>query len=153
MGALGVPHPRGIGEPSGPLREPSRIGLLELGVAAVVMIALLPNCFGRSCSDEDLQLAERIPHYSDTQLEFFDDPEGPGCAAVLEVRADVAEVVDHYRGALEEDGWDVSVRETMVEGQEGESAPELIARRGEAEVTIVLEAFDGQVSAAIRVDA
>ena len=125
-----------------------------LRLIAVVAIVLLPNCGrGGSCSDDDLRLAEAIPHYEGVQLEFFDDPEGAGCAAQLEVEADADDVIDHYRGALEADGWEVSTEDVSVEGLEGMTVRDLDARRGEAEVTIALEGFEGRVSAAIRVDA
>ena len=39
-----------------------------------------------------------------------------------------------------------------MENPEGVTAADLIAVRGESEVTIALESFEGQVSAAIRVD-
>ena len=106
-----------------------------------------------SCSEEDLQLAQQIPPYGGAQLEYFDDPEGPGCAAQLEVQASATEVLDHYEAVLEDDGWDVTVQDVPVEGPEGVTAADLVAHRGESEVTIALESFDGQVSAAIRVDA
>lgn len=87
------------------------------------------------------------------QLEFFDDPEGPGCAATLEVEASASEVLGHYEAVLEDEGWDVSVQDTPVESPEGVTAADLLAVRGGSEVTIALESFEGQVSAAIRVDA
>ena len=63
-------------------------------------------------------------------------------------------MLDHYEAVLEDDGWDVSVEEvTVVEGPEGMGVFDLVATRGESEVTIALEGIDGQVSAAIRVDA
>jgi hypothetical protein len=127
-----------------------------LGLAAVAILAIVlvsADDSSGTCSTEDLQLAQQIPPYGGAQLEFFDDPEGPGCATVLEVEGSATEVLDHYRGVLEDEGWDVSVQDTPVEGPEGAAAHELVAHRGESEVTIALESFDGQVSAAIRVDA
>ena len=121
---------------------------------AVVAIVLLPSCgLGGSCSEEDLRLAEAIPQYEGVQLEFFDDPEGAGCAAQLEVEAEADDVIDHYRGVLEADGWDVSTEDVPVVGLEGMMVRDFSAQRGEAEVTIALEEFEGRVSAAIRVDA
>jgi hypothetical protein len=129
--------------------------ILGLAVAAIVAIVLFSaDVFGGSCSEEDLQLAQQIPPYGGAQLEFFDDPEGPGCATQLEVEASATEVLDHYEGVLEDDGWDVTVQDVpVVEGPEGMTVADLVAVRGGSEVTIALEAFDGQVSAAIRVDA
>jgi hypothetical protein len=40
-----------------------------------------------------------------------------------------------------------------VEGHEGVTAADFVAFRGASEVTIALESVDGQLSAAIRVDA
>ena len=106
------------------------------------------------CSEEDLQLAQQIPPYGGAQLEYFDDPEGPGCVTVLEVEASATEVLDHYEAVLEDEGWDVSIQDVPVESpEEGVTVTDLVAVRGESEVTIALESFDGQVSAAIRVDA
>jgi hypothetical protein len=134
--------------------QPVRSGLPALAVAAVVMILVLPSCgLDGSCSDEDLRLAEGISHYGGAQPEFFDDPEGDGCAAALEVQAEAEDALDHYRRALEDDGWVVSVEESTVEGPEGVRIVDLSAERGAAEVTIGLEAFDGQVNASIRIDA
>jgi hypothetical protein len=127
------------------------VGLAIVAFVAIVLFSARES--GGSCSEEDLQLAQQIPPYGSAQLEYFDDPEGPGCASVLEVQASATEVLDHYRGVLEDEGWDVSVEDTLVEGPEGAAASELVAHRGESEVTIALETFDGQVSAAIRVDA
>ncbi len=129
--------------------------IMGLAVVAIVAIVLFPvGGSDGSCSEEDLQLAQQIPPYGGAQLEYFDDPEGPGCAAQLEVEASATEVLDHYEAVLEDDGWDVSVQEvTVVEGPEGVAAADLVATRGESEVTIALESIDGQVSAAIRVDA
>jgi len=126
--------------------------LVILGLA-IVAILLFTAGTGGSCSEEDLQLAQRIPPYGGAQLEFFDDPEGPGCATTLEVDASAIDVLGHYESVLEDDGWDVSVQDTPVESPEGVTAADLVAVRGESEVTIALESFDGQVSAAIRVDA
>ena len=136
-------------------RRTAVLVIVGLAVAAVLAIVLFPvGGSGGSCSEDDLQLAQQIPPYGGAQLEFFDDPEGPGCAAQLEVEASATEVLDHYRGVLEDDGWDVSVQEvTVVEGPEGAAVFDLVAHRGESEVTIALESFDGQVSAAIRVEA
>ena len=121
-------------------------------VALVAIVLFATRQSGGRCSDQDLHLAQQIPAYGGAHLEYFDDPEGPGCAAVLEVEASATEVLDHYRGVLEDEGWDVSVQDTPVEGPEGAAASELVAHRGESEVTIALETFDDQVSAAIRVD-
>jgi hypothetical protein len=71
----------------------------------------------------------------------------------LEVDAEAADIIDYYRSALREDGWDVSVRDTLGGGPEGERAVELIARRGQSEFTMDLETFEGHVTAGIRVDA
>ena len=47
-----------------------------------------------------------------------------------------------------------SIQDVPVESpEEGVTVADLVAVRGESEVTIALESFDGQVSAAIRVDA
>ena len=73
---------------------------------------------------------------------------------MLEVDASATEVLDHYETVLEEEGWDVSIQDVpVVEGPEGLIVSDLVAVRGGSEVTIALEGFDGQVSAAIRVDA
>ena len=133
--------------PRGASPWPSRfVEVAWVACAVVVTIAVVPGCFfAGSCSEEDRRLAEGIPHYGEVQLEFFDDPEAAGCAAQLEVQAARDDVLDHYRRALEADGWDVL--------EEEETDADLAARRGEAEVTIYLETFEGQVSAAIRVNA
>ena len=130
-----------------------------LGLSVVVIVVLVVVWFfvGTStgaCSQNDLHLAQQIPHYNGVQLEFFDDPEGPGCSAQLEVEASATEVLDHYETVLEDDGWDVTVEDVSVaEGPEGLAVAELTAVRGGSEVTISLEGVDGHVSAAIRVDA
>jgi hypothetical protein len=135
-------------------RRPLLLVILGLAIVAIVAIVLFSAGTSRgSCSEEDLQLAQQIPPYGGAQLEFFDDPEGPGCAAVLEVEASATEVLDHYEAVLEDEGWGVSVQDTPVESPEGVTAADLVAVRGESEVTIALESFEGQVSAAIRVDA
>ena len=85
------------------------LALLGLAVVAVVAIVLL-SAVG-PCSEEDLQLAQQIPPYGGAQLEYLNDPEGPGCVTVLEVEASATEVLDHDEAALEEDGWDVSVQD------------------------------------------
>ena len=110
-------------------RRPVVLMILGLAVVAIVAIVLLSaDVFGGSCSEEDLQLAHQIPPYGGAQLEFFDDPEGPGCATQLEVEASATEVLDHYEAVLEDDGWDVSVEEvTVVEGPEGMAVFDLVA--------------------------
>jgi hypothetical protein len=157
-----------VGSPTGTPQVPPRVDLTAgtairrrvvlaiLVLATVVIGAMVLSLARRSagpCSEEDLHLARRIPSFGGARLEFFDDPEGPGCTTVLEVEASATEVLDHYRGVLEDDGWDVSVQDTLVEGPEGATASELVAVRGESGITIALESFHGQVSAAIRVDA
>jgi hypothetical protein len=135
-------------------RRPVVLMILGLAVVAVVAIVLFSaNVFDGSCSEEDLQLAKKIPAYGGAQLEFFDDPEGPGCATQFQVEATATEVLDHYAAILEDEGWDVSVQDTLVEGPEGLAIADLVAIRGESEVTVALESFEGQVTAAIRVDA
>jgi hypothetical protein len=135
-------------------RRPVVLMILGLGVVAIVAIVLFSaGAFGGSCLEEDLHLAQQIPAYGGAQLEFFDDPEGPGCASQLQVEASATEVLDHYAAVLEDEGWDVSVQDTPVESPEGLAVADLVAVRGESEVTIALESFEDQVSAAIRVDA
>jgi hypothetical protein len=135
-------------------RRPIFLTVLIAAIVAIIAVVLLSTyVFGGSCSDDDLRLAQQIPHYGGAELAFFDDSEGVGCAAQLEVEASPDEVLDHYRDVLGDDGWEVSVRDTMGEGPEGETAADLVARRGRSTVTIALETFEGQVSAAIRVDA
>jgi hypothetical protein len=128
--------------------------ILALAIVAIVAIAVfLVGTSGGSCSEEDLKLAQQIRPYGGAQLEFFDDPEGPGCATTLEVEASASEVLGHYEAVLADEGWDVSVQDTPVESPEGVTAADLVAVRGGSEATIALESFEGQVSAAIRVDA
>ena len=132
-----------------------RVVLALLGVVAVVAVVaiVLLSAVG-PCSEDDLQLAQQIPPYGGAQLEYLKDPEGPGCVAVLEVQASGTEVLDHYETVLEDDGWEVTVQDVPVESpEEGMTVTDLVAVRDESEVTIALESFDGQVSAAIRVDA
>ena len=125
-----------------------------LASVAAVAISLLPSCgLLGSCEDDDLQLAEAIPHYEGARPDFSGDPESEGCAAILEVEAQADDVIDHYRRVLEEEGWDVSTEEVRVEGLEGMRVLDFNAQRGDAKVTIALEEFEGMVSAAIRVDA
>ena len=131
-----------------------RVVLALLGLAVVAVIAIVLLSAVGPCSEDDLQLAQQIPPYGGAQLEYFDDPEGPGCVAVLEVQASGTEVLDHYAAVLEDDGWDVTIQDVPVESpEEGVTVTDLVAVRDESEVTIALESFDGQVSAAIRVDA
>lgn len=132
-------------------RRPSP-GVFPLALAVVVALGLSSACSAGSCQDDDRRLAQNIPAYAGTELEYF-DAEGSGCAAQLEVDAEAADIIDYYRSALREDGWDVSVRDTLGGGPEGERAVELIARRGQSEFTMDLETFEGHVTAGIRVDA
>jgi hypothetical protein len=128
--------------------------ILGFAIVAVVGIVLFSaGGSGGSCSEADLQLAQQIPPFGGALLEYFDDPEGPGCATQLEAQASATDVLDHYETVLEDEGWDVSVQDVPVESPEGLTVADLVAVRGESEVTIALESFDGQVSAAIRVDA
>ena len=144
--------PRPDVAPASANRRPVLLAILGLAVVAVIAIVLL-SAVG-PCSEEDLRLAQQIPPYGGAQLEYRDDPEGPSCVAVLEVEASATEVLDHYEAVLEDEGWDVSIQDVPVESpEEGVTVSDLAAVRGESEVTIALESFDGQVSAAIRVDA
>jgi hypothetical protein len=118
------------------------LGLSVVVFVAVVAVVFFVGTSSGACSDDDLQLALQIPHYGDAQLEFFDDPEGPGCAAQLEVEASATEVLDHYGTALEDDGWNVTVEDVPVEGPEGVTAADLTAVRGGSEVTTALERVD-----------
>jgi hypothetical protein len=91
------------------------LAILVLAILTIVTIVLFSaGGSAGTCSEEDLQLAQQIPPYGGVQLEFFDDPEGPGCATVLEVEASATEVLDHYRGVFEEEDWDVSVQEDAL---------------------------------------
>jgi hypothetical protein len=74
--------------------------LLGFGVVVVVALGVLATRnIGGSCSEDDLRLAERIDHYGTAEVEFFDDPEGSGCAARLEVSATAEDVLGHYDGS------------------------------------------------------
>jgi hypothetical protein len=135
-------------------RRPLALVILGFAVAAVVAVVLFSaGKSGGSCSEEDLQLAQQIPPYAGAQLEYFDDPQEPGCATQLEAQASATEVLDHNETVLEDEGWEVSIQDVPVERPGGLTVADLVAVRGESEVTIALESFEGQVSAAIRVDA
>ena len=154
---IGTPEvPPRVDVPAAPTnRRPVVLVIVGLAVVAIVAIVLFSvgGSVG-SCSEEDLQLAQEIPPYGGAELEYFDDPEGPGCVTQLEVEASATEVLDHYETVLEDDGWEVTVQDVpVVEGPEGMTVADFVAVRGASEVTIALESFDGQVSAAIRVDA
>ena len=96
-----------------------RVVLAILGLAVVAVVAIVLLSAVGPCSEDDLQLAQQIPPYGGAQLEYFDDPEGPGCVTVLEVQASATEVLDHYEAVLEDEGWDVSVQDVPVESPEG----------------------------------
>ena len=154
---IGTPEvPPRVDVPAAPAtRRPVVLVIVGLAVVAIVAIVLfVVSGSVLSCSEEDLQLAQQIPPYGGAQLEYVDDPEGPGCVTQLEVEASATEVLDHYETVLEDDGWEVTVQDVpVVEGPEGMTVADFVAVRGASEVTIALESFDGQVSAAIRVDA
>ena len=153
---IGTPEvPPRVDVPAVPTnRRPFVLVLVGLAVLAIVAIVLFSvgGSVG-SCSEEDLQLAQEIPPYGGADLEYFDDPEGPGCVTQLEVQASATEVLDHYESVLEDEGWEVSIQDVPVESPGGLTVADLVAIRDGSEVTIALEGFDGQVSAAIRVDA
>jgi hypothetical protein len=121
----------------------------------VALGVLATRNIGGSCSEDDLRLAERIDHYGTAEVEFFDDPEGSGCAARLEVSATAEDVLGHYERELEAGGWDVSIRDVRTEGPAGQDiiVRDLTARRGDAEITIASESVSGRTNAGIRVDA
>ena len=130
--------------------------LLGFGVVALVALGVLATrLIGGSCDEEDLRLAEQVAHYGGAELQFFDDPEGSGCAAQLELSATADDVLGHYERELEAEGWDVSIQAVRTEAPPGEDiiVRDLTARRGDAEFTVALESIDGRTSAAIRVDA
>ena len=130
----------------------SRVAGLATG--GLLTFVLLGACvLGGSCTEEDQRLAGRIPPYGGVDLEYFGSVEFEGCAAVLEVEADPDEVMDHYRGVLEADGWDVSVDDIRVEGIEGASAADLTARRDGSVIEITLEAFPRRESSSHEVNA
>jgi hypothetical protein len=136
--------------------RPRTLTLLGLAVAAVVALVVVSTALiGGSCSEDDLGLAEHVDHYGGAELEFFDDPEGSGCAARFEVSATADDVLGHYERELEAGGWDVSIQDVRTEGLPDEDVVvrDLIARRGDAEFTIALESVSGQTSFGIRVDA
>jgi hypothetical protein len=126
-----------------------------VGVAVVALGVLAGRIFGGSCSEDDLRLAERIDHYGAAELEFFDDPEGSGCAVRLEVSATAEDVLGHHERELEAGGWDVSIRDVRTGGPPGQDiiVRDPTARRGDAEFTTASESVSGRTSAGIRVDA
>ena len=76
------------------------------------------------------------------------------CTGSLDVVATGDEVLAHYRGELERDGWTVAI-DGQTESPEGEPVDtrKLRANRDGAVFTIALESWSGRTSAAIRVDA
>jgi hypothetical protein len=139
-------------------RVPPNRALLALVVplADVLIVVFLSTgtAFGGSCSERELAIIDEIAPYPGAAAAFDYESSSGACAASLEVAASPQEVLGHYRGELEDDGWTVLTEDVPAES-EGEpvTVKELSAHRGSDSFTIALESYSGHTSAAIRVDA
>jgi hypothetical protein len=138
-------------------RVPATRALFALAVPLVdvLLIAFLSTgTLNGSCSGRELAIIDEIAQYPGAAATFEYESSSGSCAASLEVEASPREVLAHYRGELEDDGWTVVIEDVPTES-EGEpvTTEQLSANRGRDSFTIALESFSGRTSAAIRVDA
>ncbi|MEZ0235948.1 MAG: hypothetical protein ACAH81_13505, partial [Actinomycetota bacterium] len=89
------------------------------------------------------------------EMTFEHEYSSDTCTGSFDVVATADEVVAHYRGELERDGWTVAIDDVPTGSAEGEPVDtrELQATRDGAVFTIALESWSGRTSAVIRVDA
>ncbi len=124
--------------------------LLDVALAAL----LLSGSLRPACSDQELAIIAEVPTYAGSEMTFEHEYSSGACTGSLDVVATGDEVLAHYRGELERDGWTVAI-DGQTESPEGEPVDtrELRANRDGAVFTIALESWSGRTSAAIRVDA
>ncbi|HEX6131736.1 MAG TPA: hypothetical protein VF044_08375 [Actinomycetota bacterium] len=124
--------------------------LVDLAIVAVIT----GGVFAGSCTEDETRIAEEIPPFGGGEIVYGYEAQSGSCAAGLDVTASAEDVLDHYERELEADGWGVVVEPTTTEGSDGSFAAfDLSAGRGDDRFTIALEAYQGRVSAAIRIDA
>jgi hypothetical protein len=138
-------------------RRPPRAALFALAVPLLdlaLVAAITGGVLAGSCTDEEVRIAQDIPSYGGGEIAYAYEAASGSCAGALDVAATADEVLEHYRRELEVDGWGVVVERVRTEGPDASFAAfDLSAGRGDDRVTIALEAYQGRVSAAIRVDA
>ena len=125
--------------------------VLDVALAALILSGSLRP----SCSDQELAIIAEVPTYAGTEMTFEHEYSSGACSGSLDVMATADEVVAHYRGELERDGWTVAIDDVPTASPEGETVDtrELRANRDGAVFTIALESWSGRTIAAIRVDA
>ena len=125
--------------------------VLDVALAALILSGSLRP----ACSDQELAIIAEVPTYAGTEMAFEHEYSSGACVGSLDVMATADEVVAHYRGELERDGWSVAIRDVPAASPEGETVDtrELQADRDGAVFTVALESGSGRTSAAIRVDA
>lgn len=125
--------------------------VLDVALAALILSGSLRP----ACSDQELAIIAEVPTYAGTEMTFGSESSTGACTGSLDVMATADEVVAHYRGELERDGWTVAIDDVPTASSEGEPVDtrELQANRDGAGFAIALESWSGRTSAAIRVDA
>ena len=125
--------------------------VLDVALAAL----LLSGSLRPACSDQELAIIAEVPTYAGSEMTFEHEYSSDTCTGSLDVVATADEVVAHYRGELERDGWTVAIDDVPTGSAEGEPVDtrELQATRDGAVFTIALESWSGRTSAVIRVDA
>jgi hypothetical protein len=120
----------------------------------LIVVSLAMIVLSGSCSERELAIIDEIAQYPGATAAFQYESSSGSCAASVELEAAPDDVLEHYRGELERDGWTVAITTVPTEA---EGAPvtskELSANRGSDSFTIALESSSGHTSAAIRVDA
>lgn len=124
--------------------------VLDVALAAL----LLSGSLRPACSDQELAIIAEVPTYAGSEMTFEHEYSSDTCTGSFDVVATADEVVAHYRGELERDGWTVAIDDVPTGSAEGEPVDtrELQATRDGAVFTIALESWSGHTNAAIRVD-
>jgi hypothetical protein len=129
---------------------------LVVPLADVLIVGVLATgtAFSGSCSERELAIIGDIAPYPGATAAFEFEPSSGSCTASVELEAAPNDLLEHYRGELESDGWTVAITTVPVEA-EGEpvTAKDLSASRGPESFRIALESSSGHTSAVIRVDA
>jgi len=125
--------------------------VLDVALAAL----LLSGSLRPACSNQELAIIAEVPTYAGSEMSFEHEYSSGACTGSLDVAATADEVVAHYRGELERDGWTVAIDDVPTGSAEGEPVDtrELRANHDGAVFTIALESWSGRTSAVIRVDA
>jgi hypothetical protein len=97
--------------------RPSR-ALLALVFAladVLIVVFLAAGSLGGSCSDRESMIIDHIAQYPGAPATFDYESSTGSCAASLEVAASPEDVLAHYRGELESDGWTVAIEDVPTE--------------------------------------